>query len=235
MVNLPSEQIPDIALYFGSGVTFSRHLPPNEQRTPRKSASHGLQKYQIARFDAAVRAGGVEGEWDRCRRCIGVFIHGNDDAAGIEAELPGCPIQNAPVGLVRNKPINIRRLEARLLQRIADDFADFAHGMPENLRPIHADMTHGAGGGRSAVHIELVPVTAIRAQTGGENAPVAHGTVLILRLDDHRAGAITKQHACIAVFPVENARKGLRANNQGTLKRASLQIVISCSSCENKA
>ena len=90
------------------------------------------------------------------------------------------------------------------------------HGVLEHLAALHAQMADRAGRRRPAVDVELVLVAAVGAEVRGQHAAVA-ARRRCPRLQHHRAGAVAEQHAGRAVGPVEDAREGLRADDQRAL------------------
>jgi len=54
-------------------------------------------------------------------------------------------------------------------------------------------------------------------QVGGQDAVIGAGAFALFRLKDHGAGAIAEQHAGRPVFPIQDAREGLRPDHQGRL------------------
>src|SRR3990170_2434495 len=100
-----------------------------------------------------------------------MLIDRNDDACRIETKLPCSTVQDALIGLMRYEPVNIRRIIACLGQSGVDHLADLGHCMAKYLRTVHADMSDGAGGRRTAIDIELVAVAAVGAKARGEDAP----------------------------------------------------------------
>ena len=58
--------------------------------------------------------------------------------------------------------------------------------MLEHFAALHAQVTHGLGRGRPAVHVELGLVAAVRAQMGGQNPAIFPRACLLLRLKYQR-------------------------------------------------
>ena len=48
-------------------------------RAPGKAAAHRFEDEQLPALDAAIAHGGIERQRDRCRRCVGVLVHCDDD------------------------------------------------------------------------------------------------------------------------------------------------------------
>src|ERR1700693_1888464 len=98
-----------------------------------------------------------------------MLIDCNDYTLRIKPKLPCSAVQDALVGLMWHKPVDIGGNIAGLGQRCPNHLADVGHCVTKYLRPIHADMTDGASRRGAAINIELVAVAAVLAQTGGED------------------------------------------------------------------
>ena len=98
-------------------------------------------------------------------------------------------------------------------ERGVDGLGHAHHGVAEHLPAFHADMPHGAGRGRATVDVESVVVAAIGIEMGREHAAF-DCAVTLGGLQHHRAGTVSEQDTGRPVLPVENARKGLRADHQ---------------------
>jgi hypothetical protein len=61
------------------------------------------------------------------------------------------------------------------------------------------------------------------------------GAGLRLRLEHHRSRAVAEQHAGAAVVPIEDARKGLRADHQRALECAGLEQGVDGRKTEHEA
>ena len=77
-----------------------------------------------------------------------------------------------------------------------------------------------------AVDVEQILEAAVGADARCEDAAVLARAVLRLRLEHDGAGAVAEQHAGGAVRPVENAREGFRADDEGALELAGLEEVV---------
>ena len=65
-----------------------------------------------------------------------------------------------------------------------------------------------------AINIENIAERALRVDVGGEDAAIGTGPADLAGAQQHRAGAVTEQHAGAAVPPVEDARVDLAADHQ---------------------
>ena len=136
----------------------------------------------------------------------------------VEAKLSCCTVQDTLIGLMGNEPVDIGGLIASLVKRCADHLADLCHCVAKYFWTVHADMADGAGRGRAAIDIELVPIASVGAETGGQNAPVRQSAVQLLGLDHDGAGAVAEQDAGRAILPIEDAGEGFGADHQSALE-----------------
>ena len=140
-----------------------------------------------------------------------------------DAELPGARVDDPLIGLVRHEPVDVVGGGAGRLEGGVDDVGDHADRVLEDLAPLHAHMADGAGRRRPAVDVELFLVLAVGAEMRGEHAAVGDRARALLRFQHDRAGAVAEEHAGRAVAPVEDAREGLRADDQRALPLPGLQ------------
>ena len=135
-------------------------------------------------------------------------------------------IDNPPIGLMRHKPLNILRTDARLRECFLDHFGQTRHRVAEHFPPLHPQMPACSCGGRPAIHIKLVTMSPVGTKHRIQNTPILQRPLAGLRLKNNSSRTIAKQHACRPVGPVKNARKRLRANHQRPFVRARNQKLV---------
>src|SRR4029078_10729605 len=96
----------------------------------------------------------------------------DNDAFRVQPKLPRSAVQDAPIGLVGHKPVDILSNIDGLAQSGLDHLTDLGHGMAKYLWAVHAEIADRAGRGRPAIDIEFVTVAPVGAEAGGEDAPV---------------------------------------------------------------
>src|SRR3954451_2991463 len=89
-----------------------------------------------------------------------------------QAEPAADRVDDSGIRLVRHQPIDIGPAEAVCGQGLIDDLAQMLNRLSEDLAPLHPRTAGAAGGGRPAVDIEDVVLTAIGMQMRGQDAPV---------------------------------------------------------------
>src|ERR1700730_11606544 len=117
---------------------------------------------------------------------------------------------------MRHKPIEITSAGSGRLKSLRNDIGHHADGMAENFPPSHSQMSGRSRRGRPSIDIELVAVTAIRAQWRGQDAPILRGSVSWLCFEYHGPRSVAEKHAGPSVRPVKKPRECLRADHQGT-------------------
>ena len=79
---------------------------------------------------------------------------------------------------------------------------------------------------RPAVDEELVLVRAVGAQAGRDDAAIGNLALILLDLEDQRAGAVAEEDAGAAIGPVEDTREGLGADHQHAFGEPALEVEI---------
>ena len=92
-------------------------LPADQARSPAQAPTEGLHQNEVSRLDPPVCNRRLEGERDPGGGGVGVTFDGHDDLVFGQAEFSSHPIDDPAVGLVRNKPIDIRGGETVSRQR----------------------------------------------------------------------------------------------------------------------
>src|SRR5262249_44622757 len=102
-------------------------------------------------------------------------IDRNDDLFWRNSKLFGRGIDDAPVGWVRDKPIEIAGARSGCLKGLRDNIGHHADGMAEHFSSRHPQMPGGLGRRRPAIDKELVAVAAVRTKLRGKNTAIMRG------------------------------------------------------------
>ena len=143
-----------------------------------------------------------------------MILDGDDDPFHRHVELPRRRLDDADVGLVRHQPVDVGGREPSLGQCLVDESCKRAHRHLEHFIALHLDR------GRLAA---AQPVEAVRHAKGIEQEIA----VLAIGADHRRldaglgrrrqhdgTGAVGKQHAGVAVSPVDDPGQRLGADHQ---------------------
>src|SRR5580692_4982358 len=95
---------------------------PNERRAPGEAAAHTFEQHVLTFLDPAVAHRHVERKWNRRGRRIAVLVDRYDHAFSRQAELARRAGHDPDIGLMRNQPIDLRCLHARLRECFVRDF-----------------------------------------------------------------------------------------------------------------
>src|SRR5207249_2049330 len=142
-----------------------------------------------------------------------------------QAEFSSHPIDDPAVGLVRNKPIDIRGGETVSRQRLVDNRTQTMDSLTEDLASLHTKEPSTSGRGRAAVDVEDVVLATIRMQVIGQNK-AAIGPCSWDRLQHDGTCAVAEEHAGATVFPIEDARERLRSDDEGGSRLAEANGVV---------
>src|SRR5258708_31281650 len=88
----------------------SSKCPAQQRRSDREARPHRGQHDQASLLQLALFHGGVHGEWDRTRRGVAVTLDIHDDSIRPKSKPIRSGIDNAQVGLMWNKCVNISSL-----------------------------------------------------------------------------------------------------------------------------
>ncbi|MNL40752.1 hypothetical protein D3C87_1631220 [compost metagenome] len=113
-----------------------------------------------------------------------------------------------------------------MFERGIDDIGDLAHGMAENLGPLHMHMARRAGGRGAAVDIEFVPMAPVGAQGRCQDAARRLIRRLVNPFHDNGTGTVAKQDTGGAVVPIEQAREGFSADDQHAAGHAVFDVTV---------
>src|SRR5439155_11837887 len=114
-------------------------LPADQARSPAQTATEGLHQNEMSRLDPPVRDRRLEGERDRGGGGVGVTFDRYDNFVFRQAELSSHPVDDPAVGLVRNKPIDIRSGETVSRQRLVDYRTQTMDRLTEDLASLHTN------------------------------------------------------------------------------------------------
>jgi len=133
------------------------------------------------------------------------FVHG-------QLELLGGALDDADIGLVRDQPVDVLFLQTSLGQGGAGRRLQHPHRQLEDGLTVHLEhrVSQHLAASDMAGHTQNTHMAAIRMQVAGQNARLVAG------LQHHSTSPVAKQHAGGAVVEIENARKDLCADDQGT-------------------
>lgn len=162
-------------------------------------------------------------------------VNGDDDALMVNAELVGGGVDDATIGLMRHEPVDIGASQPRLLEGVPDRLRQIDDGVAEDLLALHAQEADGLGRTRAAIDIELVLVAAIRADMGRQHAAIGERALAGAGFQHDRAGAVAEEDASGAVLPVEDAREGLRTDDERGLGGARGQELVGRREREDEA
>src|SRR5215471_8096648 len=154
--------------------------PAQQSRAPGESASHGFEQHQVTPFDAAIGHRVGERKRDRGRRRVAVAIKRHDDFAGGDTELVRSAVDDALVGLMGDKPVDVLGTIAGLLKDALDHVGDRRNRVAEDFASFHPQVADGLRRGWAAIDIKLVLVASIRAQARGKDAAILARSLLDL-------------------------------------------------------
>ena len=171
---------------------------------------------------ASARASGIEaaevlawrsiGQHDLLRRQVQALAHAVDDA---------------PVGLVRHQPVDLGGGDAVGRDGGVDRLGQLDHGMAEDLAALHAQMARGDASRTGRRRHRAGRDSGRRRRDGWRARRGRRLLPLPSPAPQHdRAGAVAEQHAGAAVVPVEDARKGLRADHERGARLAHLHEIV---------
>ncbi len=132
----------------------------------------------------------------------------------------GGGLDDPDVGLVRHQPVNGAPVELVRGQRLVDDALECPDRDLEDLVALHLDVrplqvARPLGLRRAVRVIKEIAMTAICAEVAGQDAG------RFGRLQHHCSGTVAEQDAGRSILPVDDARQGLGADHQRTLRGAA--------------
>ena len=160
--------------------------------------------------------------------------YGRNEALRRRADLGGDGGENALVGLVRDVPFDVLGLEAVVVQQGQNRAGHLFNRMPENFAARHVEVPHGLGRAWAALGVENVDEVAVGIHLQVDD-PALLRVGPVVTLQHHSAGAITKEHAGRAVFPVQDPAHGLRADDQRPFHPAGAQQSVCRAHAVDKA
>ncbi len=99
-----------------------------------------------------------------------MFVHRHDHALRRQADLLRSGLQDAGIRLMRDQPVDPVLGQAGVVQHLAQGSGHVGDGVAKDFPPLHAQMPHGARGGRSAIDKEQLAVATVGVQAYGEHA-----------------------------------------------------------------
>jgi hypothetical protein len=158
-------------------IGYDSKLKSDENCAPGKATSHGFHEDELALFDSAIPHGRVQGQGNRCGRGISVLVQGNHDSVLGNTQFSGRSFQNASIGLMGHKPVNISWNQSGLGNCLGHHTRNVGDRVFENLAAFHAQVANGFSGGRPAINMKLVNVTPIGMDLTLENSTILIGTL----------------------------------------------------------
>ncbi len=175
----------------------------------------------IAGLDLAGLAVFVQRDGDAGGGGVAVAVEIENDAAFFDAEAFAHGIDDAQISLVGNDPLELvsgqsGKLEGtfgRGVHRANGVAVDFLAGHVDGVLLLREDIGCDRHATAARRHVEDVGLCAVGSHVGSEDAVFAFGG----GLHDDRACAVTKKHAGVAVFPVDDGGKFFSADDEHRL------------------
>src|SRR5438093_6207483 len=191
--------------------------PLDHRRAPRQAGAEDHDENQVAAVDSARMHGFIQRNGDRGGRRVAVFVEVHKHLFRLRAEPFAHRLDDAPVGLMGDDAFDLGDVNLTAAHDFLARTEHRLHGVLERFLAFHAQemllrlnrVARRRAPAAAAGHVKQLRLAAVRAHDGGEQA-VRMGTVL----QNRRARAVAKEHASVAVLPVHNGRKLLRADDQ---------------------
>src|SRR5436305_11316323 len=101
-------------------ISLSWRLPPKECRAPGETAAHGFEQHQIALLYAAVGRRDRQGQRYGRRRRVAVEVDRHHYFLRSNMQLVRRSVDDSPVSLVGDEPIDVVGASARGVERVHD-------------------------------------------------------------------------------------------------------------------
>src|SRR5207237_5261970 len=88
-------------------ISLNWRLPPKQRRAPGETAAHGFEQHKIALLYAAVGRRDRQGQRYGRRRRVAVEVDRHHHLLWSDMQLMGRGVDDSPVGLVGDEPIDI--------------------------------------------------------------------------------------------------------------------------------
>lgn len=163
----------------------------------------------------------MEGERNRGGRGVAMAVDRDDDLIHGHVEFFGGGLDDADIGLMGHKPVDVIARKIVLFQCFFNDFCHVFNGVLEDFLALHDDVFIG---------VKEVTALAIGVEVGGDDS-----FFLIGGFEDDSARAIGEEDAGGAVGPVDNGGHFLGPDHQHAFAHAGLDESVGGGQCVDKA